>query len=106
MNDESVPVACTLGADDLRRRLEEIAALGHESLTGRAADGEAWVLRFRRAPATRRRLESIIAAESECCPFLEFDLGEERGELELRISAPSEGTAVAAELARAFGEPG
>jgi hypothetical protein len=49
MNDESPPVACSLGADDLRRRLEEIAALGSESLTGRDTDGETRVLRFRRA---------------------------------------------------------
>jgi hypothetical protein len=103
--DESLPVVCSLGADDLRRRLEEIAALGRESLTGRDADAETQTLRFRRGPATRGRLEGIVAAESDCCPFLEFDLGEEGDELVLKIGAPQEGAAVAAELARAFGEP-
>lgn len=105
MNDESPPIACSLGADDLRRRLDEIAAIGGESLIGGGPVGDAQVLRFRRDPATRRRLEEIVEAESKCCAFLDLDLGEEGEHLVLRISAPGDGAAVAAELARAFGEP-
>lgn len=105
MDDERLPVVCSLGADDLRRRLDEIAALGGESLVGGHADGDTQVLRFRRDPATRQRLEEIVAAESKCCAFLDLDLGEDGEALVLRISAPGDGATVAAELARAFGEP-
>lgn len=98
------PIACSLAVDDLRRRLEEITALGAASLDGRGIDGDAHVLRFRRGPGTRRRLEAIVAAESECCGFLDLELSEERGDLVLRIAAPVEGSAMADELAHAFGE--
>ncbi len=103
MCDESPPIACSLDADDLRRRLEEIAALGRESLTRRFRAGDTQILGFRPDPSTRRRLERIVAAESQCCPFLDLTLAEEGDELVLRISAPADGAAVAAELAPAFG---
>lgn len=105
MTDGSLPIACSLGADDLRRRLDEIAALGAKSLISRDTDGYGHFLRFRSDPATRRHLETIIAAESKCCAFLDLDLAEAGEELALRISAPADGAPVARELALAFGEP-
>ncbi|HEX4308256.1 MAG TPA: hypothetical protein VHZ54_19625 [Solirubrobacterales bacterium] len=102
---DSPPIACSLGADDLRRRLEEIAALGAEGLRGRSVEGNARILRFRPDPAIRRRLEEVVAAESECCAFLDLGLAEEDGDLVLRIAAPADGRPVADELALAFGEP-
>lgn len=102
MNDESPPIACSLGADDLRRRLAEIAALGNECLRGRTTEGDAQVLRFHPDPSTRRRLEQIVAAESECCAFLDLDLRQEGDELVLTISAPADAALVAADLAQAF----
>jgi len=100
---DSLPIACSLGADDLRRRLEEIAAVGAESLLDRDGDGEARVLRFRGDAETRRRLERIVAAESECCAFLDLRLVEDGDELTLRIDAPAGGAEAADALALAFG---
>jgi hypothetical protein len=102
---DRLPIACSLGADDLRRRLEEIAALGAKGLRSRSAEGDVRVLRFRPDPPIRRRLEEVIAAESGCCAFLELGLTEEDGDLILRIAAPEDGMPVADELALAFGEP-
>jgi hypothetical protein len=100
-----LPIACSLEADDLRRRLEEIAALGAECLQARDAEGEAHLLRFRSDPVTLRRLGAIVDAESACCPFLELRLSQEGDELILRIAAPGDGARVANDLALAFGEP-
>jgi hypothetical protein len=100
-----LPIACSLGADDLRRRLEEIAALGAESLRARDAEGEAHVLRFRSDPETLRRLEAVVEAEAACCAFLDLRLSQEGDELILRIATPGGGSQVAKELALAFGEP-
>jgi hypothetical protein len=95
-------VACSLAAGDLQRRLAAIAALGAESLVEQCDDGRQ-VLRFRSGAATRQRLEGIVAAEGECCPFLDLSLEEEGDRLVLSISSASaSGRALAAELARAF----
>jgi MerR family transcriptional regulator, copper efflux regulator len=99
---EPKPIACSLGASDLRRRLDKIAALGRESLiAGEAGDGT-HVLRFRDDEETRRRLAEIVAAEAECCPFLDLEVSEREGELVLTLSAPEDGRALADELAAAF----
>jgi hypothetical protein len=100
---EALPIACSLGTSDLRRRLAEIAAIGAESLTGHQADEGRHLLRFRADSGTRRRLEEIVAAEAECCAFLDLALEERDDELLLSIAAPPDGQAVADELAAAFG---
>jgi hypothetical protein len=96
------PIACTLGTSQLGQRLDEIAALGAESLLGHELEDGAHTLRFRRDDRTRRQLEEIVAAEARCCPFLDLSLGERDGELVLALDAPIEGRLVADELAKAF----
>ena len=98
------PIACSLGAADLRQRLAAIAELGADSLLSREADDGRHLLRFRADAATRRRLGEIVAAEVECCPFLDFRLSEGRGELVLSIAAPADARAAADGLAAAFGD--
>jgi hypothetical protein len=98
-------IACSLGADDLQRRLAAIAELGAGSLIAREADGGRHLLRFRADPETRRRLEAIAAAEVECCSFLELSLRQRGGELVLSIAAPRGGQPIADELAAAFAPP-
>jgi hypothetical protein len=96
------PISCSLGAGDLRQRLDEIAEVGAASLIGREAEGGTHTLRFRPDPATRRRLEEIVAAEADCCSFLDLDLTERDGELILTLAAPEDGQPIANELAAAF----
>ncbi len=100
--NKGTPTACSLGAGDLRERLNEIAAVGAESLIGRSTDGDRHLLRFRSTEATRRRLEAIVAAEAECCSFLNLSLEDQDDVLVLSISAPEDGQPVADELAAAF----
>jgi hypothetical protein len=97
------PVACSLGAGDLRARLEEISAVGAEALISHQDEAGAHVLRFRADPTTRRRLQEIVAAESACCPFLELELTEHEGQLVLTVGAPEEARQIADGLAVAFG---
>ena len=96
------PIACSLGASDLRQRLDEIAEVGAASLIVRSTESGTHELRFRDDPTTRRRLEQIVAAEAECCAFLDLDLAERGGELILTLAAPEGGQPVADELAAAF----
>ena len=94
------PIACSLNAEELPRRLAEKRAIGADALL--EVDGGA--LRFRNDETTRARLEEIVAAESECCGFLTFDLRATGDELELRITAPEGADALADDLVGAFEE--
>jgi hypothetical protein len=105
MKDET-PIACSLGASELNERLKAIAEIGASSLISRRIEGRNRVLRFRRNATTRGLLEGIVAAEAECCSFLELSLHEQDDELVLSIAAPEDGRAVADELALAFGAAG
>jgi len=100
MTDDT-PIACSLGADDLQRRLGEIAQVGASLINRDTEDGK-HTLRFRSDPTTRRRLEEIVAAEAECCSFLDLELVEHEGVLILTLAAPEDGQPVADELAVAF----
>ena len=99
---EGPPIACSLGASDLRKRLNVIAEVGAESLIERTVDREGHLLRFRSNPRTRGRLEAIVAAETKCCSFLDLKLEERSGELILLVRAPHDGQPIADELAAAF----
>lgn len=100
--DKENPVACSLPASNLERRLADIAEIGADSLIDRHEDGGRHLLRFRRGATTCRRLEAIVAAEAECCSFLELSLSKEDDELVLSIEAPETAQAIADELAAAF----
>ncbi len=93
------PIACTLSAAERSARLAEIEALGRDALIGAGADGP---LRFRNDPAIRARLGAIVAAESQCCPFLDLELSAGHAELRLAIRAREEAEPVARELVDAF----
>jgi hypothetical protein len=102
---EEAPVACSLGTGELERRVEAIGSLGSESLISHEAEPGRHILRFRGGAGVGRRLEEIVAAESECCPFLALLVEERDGLLVLSISAPEYARFVADQLAAAFTRP-
>ena len=61
------------------------------------------VLRFRPDPEIRERVEAIVAAESECCAFLDFRVEHEHAATVLTISAPNGGAEMVHELAAMLG---
>lgn len=96
------PIACTLDARDLRHRLAEIARIGADGLTDHSAQGGRHVLRFRAGATIHERLNAIVAAEADCCSFLDLALAEDGDELVLTIAAPDDAQQLADDLARAF----
>ena len=96
------PIACSLNPGDLQRRLDEITKLGAESLIERKAEGDHHLLRFRNDAGTQQRLEAIIAAEAQCCSFLDLSLTRDGEVLVLSIVAPASAELVATQLANAF----
>jgi hypothetical protein len=95
-----LPLACSLHGAEARERLVQIAAVGEAGLLAVEADTAGATLRFR--PEVRERLDAIVAAEAECCPFLSLDLAEEPGMLRLTISAPADAEPVLHDLVAAF----
>ena len=95
-----LPIACTLTADELPARLAEMAAVGEAALCRAEVSGRRAVLRFR--PSARERLERVVAAESECCAFLQMDLRHTAEAIELSIAAPEGAEPVLDEIVSAF----
>jgi hypothetical protein len=102
------PPACSLDNATLEERLAAIAEIGADRLISRQLEDGGHLLRFRADAATRKRLEQVVAAEAECCAFLDLSLAEKGGELMLSIAAPPEARALASGLAARFGpaQPG
>jgi len=96
------PLACSLAAGDLAERADAIAEIGADSLVADEREGGRRLLRFRKGEEAKRRLEGIVAAEAECCSFLDLSLDEGDDWLVLSIAAPAGAEAVAEELATAF----
>lgn len=99
---EATSIACSLRSNDLRSRLDEIAAVGASHLIERSVEGRRHLLRFHANKETRRDLEAIVAAEAECCSFLALSLDQLDDELVLEIEAPDAGQPFADALTVAF----
>ena len=89
-------VACTLGPTEMSARLAASANLCARGLIGAVPTSKGYRLRF--APGVRTDLEDLIAAESRCCSFMEFDLKREGNSLILEVVAPEAGRPLVAEL--------
>ena len=100
-----LPIACTLEARDLAQRLADMAELGHDALIEARLDGTCARLRFAAGAGVRARVETIVAAESQCCAFLQMRVSDERDAVLLTIDAPDDAGAVVDELVAAFGTP-
>jgi hypothetical protein len=83
-----LPIACTLGPDDMTARVALIDALATDGLIERTATDAGLRVRLRDTPEIERRARDLIAAESHCCAFLDFTLARDEGELVLNIAGP------------------
>ena len=93
-------LACTLNTDSLTARLARISLLAERYFLSERQDGP--TLRLRYAPKAAAELRDIVAQESQCCPFLTFDLNEAAAHVELAITAPQASADSAALLHKHF----
>lgn len=94
--DTALAIACTLGAGDFRARVDGIRALAARSL--RSSHRKPLQLELVYGPEALAEVEDLVAKESECCAFLDFDLKHDTQSVRLRITAPVEALAAADEL--------
>jgi hypothetical protein len=83
-----VPIACTLSPDGMTARLALIDALAADGMLDRAATPGGMRVRLRDTPDIEHRTRALVTAESQCCAFLDFELGRDDGDLVLEISGP------------------
>jgi hypothetical protein len=98
----SPPIACTLSPAALQGRAAEIRALGTDGLLDMTHEGGRATLRFRPDDEIRERLAAIVAAESQCCAFLDLRIERDANATVLTIAAPNGGDEVVHELAAMF----
>src|SRR3954468_4045651 len=84
------PIACTLSPAGMTDRLALIDALAADGLLERTPTASGMRLRLRDTPDIEQRTRELVAAESACCAFLDFDVRHDDGDLILEISGPGE----------------
>jgi hypothetical protein len=99
--DASPPIACTLGAGELKGRLEEWER-ALEFVTGREAIDEGLRLSLV-GDAPLGDIATLVAAEQGCCAFFRFAITIDPRGIALEVRAPAEAADIVSSL---FGEAG
>ena len=94
MND--LPIACALSPTDQARRFATSTAIVESSLLDATLTERGASMRFR--PTAESGLRELIAAESECCAFLEFALRRDGEDLRLTVEGPEMARPIIVEL--------
>jgi len=79
-------LACSLQPEAQTKRADLGRSITERWLTGWQATGRGAEMTF--ATGAEAELRELIAAESQCCAFLEFDLRSAGPELELDVTGP------------------
>lgn len=94
-NNDALAIACTLDAPDFKERVASIRDLATRHLL--SSHRQPLALRLTYAAEALPEVEELVAMESDCCAFLEFDIraGEQ---IVLTITAPESAPQAADEL--------
>jgi hypothetical protein len=98
----SLPIACSLSTEDRSQRAHEIASLSDRVLAVHSEGGRGAVVSFQGDMESKARLERLVDAEQECCPFLDLSLSERGSELMLSIRGPEGAEPVIGEIVGAL----
>ena len=91
-----LPLACSLDAGDLNERARQLAEVGRRGLFTSEVSGNRAVLHW--DAAVRDDVRAVMAAEAQCCPFLDMRLVDGEGSVELVVEAPAGAESVLADL--------
>ena len=94
-NDAALAIACTLEAPDFKERVAGIRDLASRHLL--SSRREPLALHLTYAAEALSEVEELVAKESDCCAFLDFDI-RAGDQIELTITAPESAALAADEL--------
>ena len=80
-----LPTACTLGVTDGAAQLRRWHELNDRALVHRQRSAEELLLVYRPDDGTRAELESLVAVETACCAFLEWQVESREHDLRLHV---------------------
>jgi len=95
-------IACSLSAGDRAIRGAQIAQLGRRSLRDAHLADRRATLRFAPGEDVAEGVAAIVAAEAECCAFLNMAVERDDEAVVLTIDAPSGAEPVLQQLVEAF----
>ena len=87
--EKTEPIACSLTESELTERMaswREVASRG----TSRYAEKGRIVSSYRRDERLLQQLRELIAAEAECCSFMQFNIEERPEEVVVELRVPPE----------------
>jgi hypothetical protein len=91
-NDRALlPIACTLGPSEGAQRVTDWTTLGNDAGLGRERTTGRVVVRFRDLPGIGAELDRLVAAERECCGFLDWQLQRTVDEWQVVITGTEDG---------------
>lgn len=99
--EESAPIACTLGADDVPERRDLLGRL-RASLVGSERTPRGLLLRFPAEPDVEADVRRLAADEKRCCEFWGFEVRVDDDHVTLRWDGPPATTGILDVLAAFF----
>ena len=87
------PVACSLSRAGLAGQAGRWARLAARSLTGRAATADGVRLRFRPEPGAEAELRTLVAVETQCCPWAAWTIQADPAQRVLDVRSAGDGIA-------------
>ena len=92
-NGGTVPVACTLTSADLAAQSARWEQLAARTMTERAETAHGLRIFFRPDPGAQEELRALVAVENECCPWADWTVGMNDGQIMLDVHSTGEGIA-------------
>ncbi len=86
---DAIPIACSLGQDDLADRQRRWHALAGRAMIDRARTGNGLRMRFRDEPGVEAELRDLAALERDCCAFADWVVHADSGTLALDVRGKS-----------------
>ena len=89
MTDTTVPIACTLSAQDGKSRLERWRKLGRQAAPTMRRTTNTIVVTYSATAGVEDELALLAGAESQCCSFLTWDVAVVDGRPTLTVTSPT-----------------
>lgn len=101
--NSSLPLACTLGAQDGRSRMLRWQRLHETAGPVARLDAGRLEVRYQPCPDVQAELAELAAAEQTCCSFATWSVSEVQGRPVLHVVSPTDNPNAVSPIAALFG---
>jgi len=91
--NQAPDIACDLSVADAATQEQRWLRLGRDAALGRTETPDGLEFRFRGGAEVERELRDLIAVESDCCAWAQWEVRHAGGELVMRVTSTPEGAA-------------